>query len=436
MSDLEMSELGTPELIAAASVDEEAAAPKQTAQDAHVVRADDADPQAQQRQARAEEELAKELARREKLCEQMEDVALTVDVRQGIDDIRRLQNDWNNLRRWHDPREDALFDRFETARREFFYKRDVQRENKKAAKTRLVTEAERIALSDQWNSTAERLQAIVDEWKTIGSSGDRDADDELWKRLGAARKAFSKRRSDHYKQLDAQRAQAKAAKEGLVAEAEKIAAGIAEWSDDQWRAASNTMRDLMDRWKAAGAAGREDNDRLWEQFQAARQPVFDAQRQRREAIAAAQKRAAAQKQELIQKANELVEKADFGREATEAARQLDRDWKQIGNAGKEANDRLWAEFSEAKEKFWDARRTFFDERHAQWVQRTKDAIERRRARIVNLQEQVDRLQDRLNHALATDRVEEMQDRLDERKETLAALKEEVKSMEEQLEKEK
>ncbi len=384
----------------------------------------------------AESARAADLARREELCVAAERVVADGDWRQGAGDLRRLQDAWSGLRRWHDPREQALQERFDAAREAFFGARDAHREQVAAAKARLACEAERIATSTAWNETADRLRAIASAWRDLGSSGDRAADDELWRRFEQARATFNERRHDHYAQLDAQRAAAKAAKERLVEEARAAAVTAADWTGDQWRAASNRMRELMDRWKAAGVAGREDNDRLWEAFQAARAPFFEARSAHYDEVDRQHKEAAAKKRALIEKAERLAADADFGGEATELARQLDRDWKLAGSAGKEENDRLWAAFNEAKERFWDARRAYNDERHAQWVQRTKDAIERRRARVATVQEQVDRLQDRLNHALATDHVEEMQDRLDDRRELLESLKAEVAEMERRLERER
>ena len=50
----------------------------------------------------------------------------------------------------------------------------------------------------------------------------RDAEQELWKRFSHARSAFDKARRAHFAKLDAQRSEASAAKEAIVAEAEEL----------------------------------------------------------------------------------------------------------------------------------------------------------------------------------------------------------------------
>lgn len=376
--------------------------------------------------------LAADLARREEICTEAEQVAATADFSRGPADLRRLQDEWNGVRRWHDPREDALWGRFKAAREAFYGARDAAREATRQAKEKLIAEAEGLAQSTQWNQTTERMRQMMDEWKAAGRTGQHEVDDELWGRFNAARQTFAKRRQEHYAQLDAQRAAAKQAKEALIEEARAVAVGTEDWTAQQWREASDKMADLMARWKKAGVAQRADNDRLWEEFRAARQPFFDAQHAHYDRLDEAHRKAAEAKAALVERARALADGGDFGREATEAAKQLDREWKQLGYAGKEANDRLWKEFNTEKERFWAERQTAGDARHAEWRQRLEEAVDRRKTRIQNLKEQVARLQDRINNAYATDHVEEMQERLDDRQETLEQLQQEVADMEARL----
>ena len=375
--------------------------------------------------------LEQELGRREEICERAEAVAAERDWHHGPGDLRMLMDEWRSLRRWHDPREDELQRRFDAARESFYAARDDAREQAKATKERLLAEAERISKSDQWKATGNRFREIMDEWKAAGSAG-HDTDEELWGRLGAARSEFFSRRKAHFAELDEQRARAKGAKEKLVEEAKAAAVTSEDWTGAQWRAASARMRELMDRWKAAGVAERADNDRLWEEFRAARQPFFDAQHAHYEAVEAAQREAAEAKERLVQAACELADGHDFSREATERAKELDREWKKVGFAGRELNDELWDRFRTAKESFWDQKRAYNEQRHEDWVRRTQDAVDRRKRRIANLQEQVDRLQERLNNAYATDHVEEMQDRIDEKREIIKDLEDEVRDIESRL----
>jgi Domain of Unknown Function (DUF349) len=137
-----------------------------------------------------------------------------------------------------------------------------------AAKERLVAEAEQIAESaTSWKAAGDRLRGIVDEWKQI-KGADRKTDDLLWKRFAAAREGFGKRRGQHFAQLDAERGEARQAKEKLIERAEELAAS------SDWKETAAAMRDLMAEWKTAGRAGRDAEDQLWTRFRAAQDSFF------------------------------------------------------------------------------------------------------------------------------------------------------------------
>ncbi len=82
--------------------------------------------------------------------------------------------------------------------------------------------------------------------------------------------AFSKRRKAHFAALDAQREEARKAKEKLVVEAESLS-GSTDWAGTAAR-----YRDLMTAWKAAGRAQREAEDDLWNRFRGAQDVFFAA----------------------------------------------------------------------------------------------------------------------------------------------------------------
>lgn len=146
--------------------------------------------------------------------------------------------------------------------------REQARADAIAAKEALAAEAETIARSaTNWKSSGERLRAIVEQWRQIRGI-DRKTDDALWKRFAAARDAFGKRRSEHFAQLDAQRGEARAAKQKLVARAEALSAS------SDWKQTTADMRALMNEWKAAPRAARDVEDELWAKFRAAQDGFF------------------------------------------------------------------------------------------------------------------------------------------------------------------
>ena len=152
------------------------------------------------------------------------------------------------------------------ARRE---ERARRAEESRSRKEGIVAEAEKLAAGTDWRSGADRLRALLEEWKALPRI-DRASDDSLWKRFSAARTTYTRARKAHFAVVGEARSSAKDAKRSLVAEAEALA------SSTDWGLTAGKYRDLMRQWKAAGSAHKSDDDALWKKFRAAQDAFFGA----------------------------------------------------------------------------------------------------------------------------------------------------------------
>jgi hypothetical protein len=221
--------------------------------------------------------------------------------------------------------------------------REAARADALARKTALVEEAERIAAeSTSWKSAGDRLKEILEEWKSIRGI-DRKADGELWKRYAAARDAFARRRGAHFASLDAQRKQAQARKEELLAEAEALA------DSTDWVTTANRLKELMAEWRAAPRASREVEQRLWERFRAAQDRFFT---RRSEVYAArdAELRANLQRREELVAAAEALDVEADPRAAQARLREIQAQWHETGRVPREASAALDRRLRAVEEK--------------------------------------------------------------------------------------
>jgi len=193
-----------------------------------------------------------------------------------------------------------------------------------ARKEALAAEAETIAEeSTAWKAAGDRLKAIVEEWKTIRGI-DRKTDEALWTRFAAARDAFGRRRGAHFAQLDAQRGEARAAKQELITEAQRLS------SSTDWGPTSAAMRSLMDRWKAVPRTGRDGDDDLWKQFRAAQDVFFNARTESDKARTTEETANQKLKEELLAEAERLDPSKDL-RGAQNALRKIQERYDAIGH---------------------------------------------------------------------------------------------------------
>lgn len=209
-------------------------------------------------QARAEAKTIKEgiVAEAERIAEE------TTHWKSGGERLRQLVEEWKAADRIDRVTEAALWKRLSAARTAFAKRRkvyfaglDEQREGIRAAKEAIVAEAEAIADSTDWTQTAAVYRDLMQRWKMAGRAS-REAEDELWARFKGAQDQFFQARSAVFAERDASLAANAEVKEELLIEAEKLLPVT------DARTARATLRNLLERWEAAGPVPREQRDRL------------------------------------------------------------------------------------------------------------------------------------------------------------------------------
>lgn len=260
-----------------------------------------------------------------------------------------------------------------------------QSDEARTAKEALVAEAEELAASEQWRSAGERLRALVETWKGLPRL-DRKADDELWHRFSHARSAFSKRRKAHFASLDAQREEARKAKEKLVAEAESLS-GSTDWGPTAAR-----YRDLMADWKAVGRAQREAEDELWARFRGAQDVFFQARSEVFAERDAEQQVNLTRKEELVAEAEKLLPVTDL-KAARAAFRSINERWEAVGHVPRDARPKI-------EGRMHTVERALQEAEESEWRRTNPEARARAAGLTGQLQAAVDKLQEQADKARA------------------------------------
>lgn len=192
-------------------------------------------------------------------------------------------------------------------------------------KKQLIAEAEDLAQNaTHWKNARARLNAIVEEWRTLRRSSKKE-DDALWHQFSAARDAFNTRSKEHFAALDQRRAVARSKKEKLIERAESLQ------NSTDWAATSAAYADLMREWKAAGPAPRSVDDALWERFRAARDVFFDARQADQDSRDAEFQANAEAKRALLKEYDSRVNPAADGVDTAKSIlRELQENWEEIG----------------------------------------------------------------------------------------------------------
>lgn len=196
-------------------------------------------------------------------------------------ELRDLLDQWKSHQR-SGPRldkstEDELWKRFSAARttfdrnrRQFFAALDARLEQVKRAKEELIARAEQLQDSDDWGGTSQAYRQLMNEWKQAGRASRKD-DDALWARFRAAQQVFFDRRRDHDQEVDTEFSANLEAKEAILVDAEALLPVT------DVKEAKRQLRDIQDRWEAAGRVPSRDVGRVEGRLRAVEQAVREAE---------------------------------------------------------------------------------------------------------------------------------------------------------------
>jgi hypothetical protein len=282
---------------------------------------------------------------------------------------------------------EALTTAVDARREEVKVAREQARTEARGVKERIVDEAEHIAAeATHWKASGERMAELLEEWKAAPHA-DRAVEALLWKRLSAARNAFTKRRKSYFASLEAERESVRARKEKLVEEAESLSAST------DWGPTTTAYRELMRQWKEAGRAGREAEAELWKRFRDAQDKFFAA---RTDVFAAKEtelRSHASVKEQLVAEAQALLPVTDM-RAARTALRGIQERWEQAGPVPRESREQLESGLRRVEEAVRKAEETQWRRSNPEALARAEGTVAQLRAAIATLESQLARARER------------------------------------------
>ncbi|MFZ0834358.1 MAG: DUF349 domain-containing protein, partial [Mycobacterium sp.] len=137
---------------------------------------DRAEETAQAEKARRDEHRAEQVARKEALAAEAEELAAnSVQWKTAGDRLRAILEEWRTITGVDRKTDDALWKRYSAARETFnrrrgshFAELDRERAGAREAKDRLCARAEELADSTDWSTTAAAFRQLLVEWKAAG----------------------------------------------------------------------------------------------------------------------------------------------------------------------------------------------------------------------------------------------------------------------------
>jgi DNA repair exonuclease SbcCD ATPase subunit len=225
---------------------------------------------------RAKEE--ENLSMKSALCEKVEAIqtaALTTAAEWEAKgkEIIGLQKEWKTIGFAPKAMNVKIFERFRTAcdqfftaKNEFFQELKSRFEENIAKKQDLIKKAQELQDSTDWKATAEKLQTLQKEWKSIGAVP-RKMSDQLWNDfLAACNKFFEARNTATAGERNEQQDNLKK-KQDII---EKLKTLLAEEAEDLQK----KVQQLTEEYNAIGHVPFKDKDKLYKEYHDTLDDIF------------------------------------------------------------------------------------------------------------------------------------------------------------------
>lgn len=366
-----------------------------------------------------------DIKRRKELIEQAKQLQATEDWNEVFKEITALKRKWKQIHYWESAYEDELAEEFDSYMDAFYAKRKEGYQSNQTLKQELIEQAKKCAASKEWNRATEEMNELMSQWKAIGTAG-KDSDDALWNEFNEARQTFFDRKHEHWETLQEKFKNAGQVKQDLIAQAKALK------DSDDWQKASEAFRKLMEDWKLAGSAGRDQEDSLWNEFNEHRQYFYDRRSKHYDELREEQNQKYEQKQALVEKAKAIVARKEYTKELTAPMKQLGVDWKQIGSCGKDKEDQIWKEFRSVMDAYFQGMKEFNDQKHLQWKQRMIEIRNRKQDMIQNQKRQIKYLEQDIVGLIGERAILETEEEIAEKKEFIKQLEAELADIEKKL----
>jgi hypothetical protein len=320
------------------------------------------------------------LLAKEKLCQELEALLQEPNEEHG-NVIQEFQKTWKEI--GPAPRKDdqKIWKRFRAACDSHYNWLDEQRLDNLQQKIALCEQVEALLAESGDNSidkeAVEKVTELQQEWKTIGPVLRKDSD-AVWKRFSSQCDLFFAARKGRLQKVENKSLENQALKEKLL----QRAGEVIQQQDEHLITAGLLV--LQEEWKKVGAAPRDQEQQLWDEFESlcnvfsqykadcyeAKQGVLDENLKKKEELCLQLERITGNETDLgaVEKAGafDLIEQFKIAREANfllagktdspqqrkEEVLRIQQEWRTLGPTSLEHEQRLWKRYRKAIDLFF------------------------------------------------------------------------------------
>lgn len=232
-------------------------------------------------QKQVDVEYAENLVKKEALCAEIEAFVAGLQEEKSprwkelVVQINGFEEKWEAIGYVPKDNTEAIRKRYKAAisafynkQREYFKRKDEERQDAIKQKTALIEAVEALKDSTNWEETAEKLKQYQDEWKKTSYVNEKDSK-PLWDRFRSACDFFFSERKKHLDSQDGERMKFLEAKQAICEEIEKFL------EEDPTEEHTQKVKEYQKNWKTLGEVPIKEKNKIWNRFSKACDDYFD-----------------------------------------------------------------------------------------------------------------------------------------------------------------
>lgn len=370
-------------------------------------------------------DLDEDIRLREELIEAVRNIQVEADLNEAIREALALQRKWKRIQFWESVYEEKLMEEFESYINAIYSVRKEGYGKNQLIKQELIQQARMLSSSKHWNKATKEMEALMDQWKTVGTAG-KESDDILWEEFREARQIFFDHKHENWIHMQEKFENAYQLKKALIEQAAILC------DCDDWTKVSEEYRVMMEQWKAAGSAGKEHEDQLWSEFNGYRQKFYERRAEYYDEMHEQQKTKYIAKKALIEKAMAIVSSEEYTKEHTDQMKNLGAEWKRIGSCGNKKEPHIWKQFCSVMDNYFQNLKAHNEQRHMEWRQKMMVSRNKKQDIIANQKRQIQYMQNEMVGLLGQRAIDEMEENIEEKNRFIKELEAEIADIDKKI----
>jgi len=278
------------------------------------------------------------------------------DLARGIKEIR---TEWNKIEAVSPKSEHLLQKKFSKLNESFNYNFNIYKELKEndlkrnfSLKNQVIHELKNLDFIKDFNKLQVELKILQNKWEEIGPTFKEHWDD-LKKKYWSEVHIIQKKINAFYSKLKSNLKENLENKKRLIEEV-KLLSEKESKTAKEWDILSNQFKELQEQWKKIGPVPKTENEKIWKEFRSYLDIFFNERKEFINVEKNNNKENYESKIKLIETAQKYVENIQNDSNPV-LIKKLQIKWKEIGNAGRFAEQKLWKKFRHQCDSFFEVK---------------------------------------------------------------------------------